>query len=463
MQRNSELTAAIAATRFTMGARPGDITAAGPDPVAWLKAQLMLPKLDPSLPDSLGILRQHRDLARAIKARKELSASNNMAMMSGSEPKDELATLRARFNRQRLGFVGDFFTASVNADNSLSWRLLDFFSNHFSVSGSGQTTKTIVPTLERDAIAPNLLGNFSDLLIAVSTHPAMLIYLDNVSSFGPRSKLANKKANRGLNENLAREILELHTLGVNGGYTQTDVEELAMAISGWSTVRAPRLDASSGSGFAFREGGHEPGTRKVLGNSYRPDGLGQGKAILNDLSVHPSTAAYVSEKLVRHFVADVPPKELVNAMVTAWLASDGNIKQVITTMIEHELAWHSEQQKLKTPRELLISAARASASTKIGSREVWQSLTELGQQPFSAGSPAGFSDQRDAWEGAGAFRNRIQWAARFAKLVSVNALTMAQESLGPLLSAKTQSVLKREVNQEQARTLFLMSPEFQTR
>tara|TARA_B110000003_G_C16653214_1_gene535224 strand:+ start:6376 stop:6969 length:594 start_codon:yes stop_codon:yes gene_type:complete len=194
------------------------------------------------------------------------------------------------------------------------------------------------------------------MLIAIEQHPAMLSYLNNEKSFGPGSAMGRRKK-VGLNENLAREILELHTLGVGGGYSLQDIQELAMAISGWSVSRPNKNDEPAG--FVYREYGHQPGKRTVLGKKYGQRGTRQGEAILRDIAHHPPTAKYVSFKLAQHLVADQPPEKLVSAMDKTWAKTDGNIKAMVTTLVNHDSAWHVPAQKYKAPREYVVSALRA--------------------------------------------------------------------------------------------------------
>jgi uncharacterized protein (DUF1800 family) len=221
----------------------------------------------------------------------------------------------------------DTLSQAITTNRPLAVRLFDFFSNHFSVSTGPTPMRGLAATLEREAIGPHLGGRFVDMLLAVERHPAMLTYLNNAQSTGPGSRLGRRGA-RGLNENLAREILELHTLGVDGGYAQTDVRELAMAITGWS-IGMPRRGEEPG--FLFRVATHEPGERRVLGRRYASEGVAQGERILRDLTRHPSTQQHLCVKLARHMVADNPPPALVTAMTERWRETDGSIPEVVRT------------------------------------------------------------------------------------------------------------------------------------
>ena len=253
------LQANIATNRFGLGARPNELAKAKHNPKAWLIKQLQLTpavSFNNNLPHS-------SDIAKKLNEYRLFKKKNKQNAMAGKAFEKNLDG--ERYKRQVFQqLTADTLLHAIKSDHSLNWRLLDFFSNHFSVSTSGSVMRALAPTLEREAIAPNLLGRFEDMLIAVEQHPAMLIYLNNEKSFGPNSKMKNKS--KGLNENLAREILELHALGVNGGYSQVDVIELAKAITGWS-VANPVKDKQSG--FKFRAYGHEPGIRSLFGKKYK--------------------------------------------------------------------------------------------------------------------------------------------------------------------------------------------------
>ena len=358
-------------------------------------------------------------------------------------------------------FTKDTLLNAITTKYPLQARLLDFFSNHFSVSDHNNKMKLLAPFLEREAIAPNLTGKFAELLIAVLQHPTMLVYLNNESSIGANSKLALRSKGKGLNENLAREILELHTLGVNGGYVQNDIEELAMAISGWSVHRRSRKP----SGFYYRPQAHQPGSRTVLKKDYKAGGIEQAEAILRDLAKHPSTAVFMSEKLARHFVSDEPDPALVKSMKDVWLTTEGNIAEVMRMMIDHPASWKSTLAKYKTPREFLISACRLCglSAKRLMDAPLLTSLEQLGQAPFNAGSPAGFSDQVMDWTGGEALLNRIDWVNQFAGAVKVDAVKLAKQTMPTILSSRTLSFVQRAESQRQALALLLMSPEFQRR
>ncbi|WP_353517743.1 DUF1800 domain-containing protein [Thalassotalea sp. SU-HH00458] len=434
----------IAANRFGYGACRDEVILASVAPINWLKSQLQPPTFSDEFPTSEEILQQHFKFTQNKNSKRKTinKVSKNYA------------------RKALVDMSADTIMRTINSSNSVSWKLLDFFSNHFSVSANGRLMTGLAATLEREAIAPNLLGRFEDLLIAVEQHPAMLIYLNNERSFGENSRLG-KKRKTGLNENLAREILELHTLGVNGPYRQHDVTELAKAITGWSVVNLKR---EQGSGFKFRSFAHEPGNRKLLGKKYQAGGINQGEQMLRDIAVDPATAKYICFKLAHHFVSEQPEQTLLKRMETTWHKTKGNIKQVMFTLFEAPESWVEQPQKFKSPRELLISSLRALASKPLADKLLFNSLISLGQQPFNSGSPAGYSDQENDWLGASALMARIDWVSRVASYRKrVNAETIMKSVLGNTVSELTyQSVLRAE-SRKQALILLFMSPEFQRR
>jgi len=460
-------TAEIAVNRFGLGAKDGELDEAKADPQGWLLAQIKPLALTRNFSDSQASIASVREY-RAVKIEQDkLQAQNKNAManklmdkeaMLADEPVDPVKQLRRESNQKSMRLAMNTLGHHIKTADSFQARLLDFFSNHFSVTGTNFNMRAVAPTLEREAIAPHIAGHFADLLIAVEQHPAMLVYLNNEQSIGPDSRVGLKRKQRGLNENLAREILELHTLGVNSGYTQEDVKELAKAITGWSVSLKPN-DA----GFIFRRATHQPGKRSVVGKQYADAGVSQGEKILRDLAVHPATAAHMSFKIARHFIQDEPSDALVNALKKRWLETDGHLAEVFKAMVQHPHSWNNELQKIKNPREFLISACRACDAHFLKPQQLFDSLLIMGQAPFSAGSPAGFGDTSVTWDGAEALMSRIEWADQFVGKIKLPATAIAQFSLGKHLSRDTQLMVKRAESRQQALALLLMSPEFQRR
>ncbi|MCF2946601.1 DUF1800 domain-containing protein [Paraglaciecola aquimarina] len=448
----------IAAHRFGFGASKKLIKQIE-EPKVWLlnqvspeniTAELGMLDLDWTSQQAIQAMALYR---KQKKLEKKPSESSENMMMTGSD-----ATKKA-VNKQSMKLVNRTISHAINSESPFYWRLVDFFSNHFSVSVNGQNMRALAPLLETEAIAPNISGYFSEMLLAVESHPAMLVYLNNEQSIGPNSKAGlRSKGKKGLNENLAREIMELHTLGVGAGYDQADVTELARAITGWGVDGAAKLN----SGFQFRAGLHEPGSRNVFGKVYRKGGVDQGIKILKDLAENPKTAEHVSRKLVTHFINDNAPQVIVDEMVTVWMQTKGNIPKVISAMLESPLSWSDYLAKFKTPREFLISTCRACDLKRLKPDFV-KSLAILGQQPFSAGSPAGYKDTQEYWAGPRAMMGRIEWAEHVSKFVKKVPMDLAQQALGSLLDERTAKAMSRAESKQQAVTLFLMSPEFQKR
>jgi uncharacterized protein (DUF1800 family) len=441
--------AIIAVNRFGLGASGNELSVAQQGPEHWLLQQLVNPVFDKTLGGSDAAFNTIADLKASKRRSRERKEKGKNVIKTYVEP-----------FRQRL--IKDSLSLSVNTQRPFAMRLLDFFSNHFSVSGSNPLLTILAPTLEREAIAPNLFGQFADLLIAVEQHPAMLIYLNNEKSVGPNSKLG--KRSRGLNENLAREILELHTLGQGAGYGLDDIRQLALAISGWSIVTEKE---DENPGFKFRSRGHEPGVREVLGKRYIDNGQAQGQAVLRDLAHHKKTAQLISYKLAQHLIADNPPKELVAAMTATWVKTEGNIKAVVTTLVQHPQSWQTQMQKFKTPREFVVSAIRAVNNSQTVDEEIikiaLRGLGMMGQKPFSVGSPAGYSQLNRDWEGSDALMKRIDWVNLLCKRSRQSPQAIAGRIFDSQLSPLTVKLLAGVESRALGLALLLLSPEFQRR
>jgi uncharacterized protein (DUF1800 family) len=334
----------------------------------------------------------------------------------------------------------------------------------------------IAGTLENEAIRPHVDGRFVELLTAVEQHPAMIAFLDNQHSVGRDSELARLAARRvargkpgrefGINENLAREILELHTLGVNGGYTQTDVTTFAQVLTGWSIGGGRgRLEGGIPGRFYFRDNLHEPGAKTFLGKTYYESGRRQGEAVLEDLAAHPSTARFIATKLVRHFVADDPPPAAVDRVARAYLKSGGDLPRVYAALIEAPDIWNADMRKFKTPEDFVFSTLRALHVSPGRPEEVLRSFDLLGQRQYTPGSPAGWPDTAKSWDGSDALMHRVLWASRAAARFEqgIDPVDLAASSLGAYLRPETVTALRRAASATQALALLLMSPEFQRR
>ncbi|MGD0095421.1 MAG: DUF1800 domain-containing protein [Terracidiphilus sp.] len=301
--------------------------------------------------------------------------------------------------------------------------MTDFWLNHFNVFlHKNEETPYYLVSFERDVIRPHALGKFEDLLVATAESPAMMLYLDNASSMGPDSVAAEKDKERaqkqnkpappsGLNENYARELMELHTLGVDGGYTQHDVTEMARVFTGWTVDRPAR-----GGGFFFDERKHEPGTKKILGEKVRDGGMKEGLEMLHRLAMRPATAQFVSRKLAIRFVSDDPPQSLVNRMARSYLASSGDIAAVLRTMFHSPELWQRDayRAKVKTPLEYVVSAARASDARTDHLMQLSYALDRMGMPLYGCVPPTGYSSNAKAWVNSGALVNRMNFALNLA-------------------------------------------------
>jgi uncharacterized protein (DUF1800 family) len=460
-----DLQAAMAATRFGLGARPGEIAEARRDPQGFLKAQIAPSRAKPG-----RVLSADRVLA--LKAFREAQAEFTVANRTRSADAEDLRqTLNARRRALRDGFEADVLQRAVwgaTTQTAFAERWFLFWANHFTVGpGSALQTATIGP-FETTAIRPHVFGPFTDLLLAAETHPAMLLYLDQNRSVGPSSALAQRMAGRpagreiGLNENLAREILELHTVGVNAGYTQADVTEFARALTGL-TFRG--FDATDQAGQShFRAIAHEPGPRTVMGVRYEVEGEAQSAAILRDLTSRPETARFISRKIARHFVADDPPPGLIARLEQAWLKSDGALDQVAAALISAPEAWAPEAKKFKTPYEFLISSWRATDTAPRAYNELAM-LNAMGQRPFHAPSPEGWPEEEAAWATPDGIIKRLVWTEGFAPKAVRNRdpSDLAAQALGARLSPTTATAIARSESRDEGLALLLMSPEFQRR
>ena len=476
--------AAIAANRFGLGARPGELATVEKDPAGWLKRQLN--GAAPVLTGE-GLKPSAETLARVLELRQEVAAERREKKKSADD--DDQAKVAAALKLPavyRPVYIDEAYARlahAVGTDRPFLERLTQFWTNHFAVSIDKVAVLGLAGAMEREAIRPQVTGNFTDLLMAVEKHPAMLLYLDNHASIGPTSKaarFADRRANGrgkgrklGINENLAREILELHTLGVDGGYTQTDVTTFAQAISGWSIGgedhgrRLAKLGRDNGKPgeFFFREAFHEPGAKRLLGRSYSDDGVRQGEAILKDLALRRETARHICTKLARHFIADDPPPAAVERLTQAWLGSKAHLPAVYAALIESPEAWERPLAKFKTPADYIYSSYRALGIPLREKRRSLQAFEALGQRNLMPGSPAGWPDTSADWDGSSALLKRIAWADVVAQRMgdARNARALAPQLLGGTLTEDTGRAIARAESGAQALTLLMASPEFMRR
>jgi uncharacterized protein (DUF1800 family) len=471
----------IAANRFGFGFRAGD-TPPG-DAKHWLIRQLQ--RYDPRAPVFQTLASRAEIASEMIAFRDENKArgpKRTAALAPGETPDPvKTAQMEARKALAKAGrdhyanAVAARFQVAVASETPFVERLVHFWANHFAVSADKLGVVALSGLLEIEAIRPHVLGRFEDMLLAVEQHPAMLLYLDQVQSIGPNSpagmRIAARGKQRGLNENLAREILELHTLGVQTGYTQADVTEFARALTGWTSAgvdkgRVAQLgdDAEPGS-FTFALPRHEPGGRIILGRRYDQQGVAQATAVLRDLAHHPATARHLAIKLARHFAGDDPPAALVDRLASRYAASGGDLSAMYQTLIDAPEIWASAQVKFKTPWDWTVSAGRALGMTQVEPKWVVNTLTELGQPVWRPKSPAGYDDIAPSWTGPDALYRRVEVAERLALRFATHGdpRALATQLFPDQLSDATATAIARAESPVQGTALLLSSPEFMRR
>jgi len=467
---SAPVSAAIAANRFGLGARPGELALIGGDARDWLRAQLRgaPPALvAPELRSSAAILAQALEVRREIQAQRKADSAAAAPAAADAAQQRLPQLLRPIYSSE----VTARLQHAVSTERPFLERLTQFWTNHFAISVDKQFLAGLAGSFEREAIRPRVLGNFGDLLLAVETHPAMQLYLDNYLSVGPNSLAAQRRARHdkprvGINENLAREILELHTLGVGGGYTQKDVTTFAEVITGWSIGgEGGRFAGGEPGRFLFRPELHEPGTKVVLGRRYADEGFGQGVAVLRDLARERATAHFIATKLARHFIADEPPPQAVARLAEVFVHSGGDLPSVYRALIDARQAWLEPLAKYKTPTDYVVSSFRGLEVPAEANRTPLAPFEVLGQRTWQPGSPAGWPDRSADWDGASALLKRLQWAdAVGARLGNRrDAMQLAPQMLGANLTDATRQALVRAASAAQAVTLLLAAPEFMRR
>ena len=470
------ISTSFAENRFGLGAR-GDGPAVGGDPRGWASEQLSC--FEPhvaGIPDSrivaielAGYFQDRAMAKRTAQANSPASALMTSASMPAQAPRTpELMAARVAGREVYATLVGARINSALTTPTPFAERLTHFWSNHFAVSAAKATTVGFAGLLEYEAIRPHLMGRFEDMLVAVEQHPAMLFYLDQATSVGPNSSLAQRGHNKkGLNENLAREVLELHTLGVRTGYAQTDVTEFGRALTGWTVAgisRGPAARFAQGEPgqFAFVEGLHEPGDRTIVGRRYRAGGEEQGRAILADLAVHPATARHLATKLARHFAADDPPPAMVARIEAAFLKSRGDLPTVYRALLASSEAWDPANVKFRNPWDWTVASLRAVGLKKIDGDATAALLTQPGQPVWRPDSPAGFDDIAAAWAGPDALVRRVEAAQRLVLRAGqgLDARTVAPRVLGASLTPATATAIARSESPATGLALMLVSPEF---
>jgi uncharacterized protein (DUF1800 family) len=417
-----------ALNRFGMGARRGERHRVS-DARGWLKAQLDsgIPPLHPTETTPAAIA----DALRALR-------------MPGQRDEQERRDARRRLVELAAGQARAALETRITSEQPFVERLVAFWSNHLCVSaGAKILVAPLAGSYERVVIRPHVLGRFEDMVLASAKHPAMLVYLDNFQSIGPSSPGARagqrNGARRGLNENYARELLELHTLGVNGGYSQEDVQELARILTGWTIeglraqnpqrpgprgrgmVRRTRAVPGGPIGFVFEELLHEPGAKTVLKERYSEAGVSEGERVIQALCRHPSTARFVATKLATHFIADDPPAAAVDRIAHAFRSSGGDLKVVARALVDEPEAWREDSRKFRTPQDWFVAVQRAFGSTEV-SQNAPAVLRQLRQPLWSPPSPKGFGDAMQEWADPDSLLNRGELARTISRLPSVAGL-----------------------------------------
>jgi uncharacterized protein (DUF1800 family) len=485
MSNSAKAEAVLALHRFGMGPRPRSIAAIGTDPRGALIAELDRPLVltaAANLPSSARAFRTVADAnarraARAKQAQQQAKkqqmaatpamSEDQMQGQAQSQDKDA-AEMAAKQAAEAVPDPGRPIylqeaklrtEAALAADIGFAERLVWFWSNHFCISAN--KIQSMSGAYERETVRANALGHFVDLLLAVEGHPAMLFYLDNLDSMGANS-IAGINRSRGLNENIAREIMELHTLGVRTGYTQDDVISFANVLTGW-TLLPPGADPQHGGEFTFNPRLHEPGAQTVLGKRYEQEDVEQGRAVLRDLAANPATATHVATKLARHFVSDAPPPALIEQMAKTFRDTDGDLKQVAIAMVSSDEAWRGPPSKLKRPGEWVVGMVRAAGITVVDPVRYTGGQQLLGEPLWRPSAPQGYPDNEASWiDGVG---RRLDVANNFAERIAGTADPQAiiEDVFASEIAAEVKQAVGRAESRQQALALLFMSGDFQRR
>jgi uncharacterized protein (DUF1800 family) len=475
MGSSAKTVAALALNRFGMGPRPGSIAAIEADPRGALLAELDRAGIGQvqagALPTSTQAFRTVADANAERQARRIVATRAQKQEKAAAEPSMAEAADNETAAKMAAEAVPDpgrqiylneakaRTDAAVVAEIGFAERLVWFWSNHFCISAD--KIQSMSGAYEREAIRPHILRRFADMLQAVEGHPAMLFYLDNGASMGPNS-IAGINRTRGLNENLAREILELHTLGVRSGYTQDDVIRFANVLTGWTLLPAGD-NPEHGGEFTFNRRLHEPGPQKIMDKVYEEAGVEQGRAVLRDLATHPSTATHVANKLVRYFLSDDPPAELVERLARAYRDTAGDLREVTKALVTSREAWTLPPTKLKRPSEWVVSMVRASGTSQVDPARFTAGQALLGEPLWRPPSPKGYADDEATWiDGMG---RRLDVANNFAERIAgrIDPDYVVETVLASTISSEVKQAVARAESRQQALALLFMSPELQRR
>jgi uncharacterized protein (DUF1800 family) len=442
--------ASIAANRFGYGARAEDAAAIARDPRGWLAGQIVA---------SAAPL-QTAGLENATARTREFLEARAAKGDGGAE-----IQLRRQLKENFRYETGRAIRVAAETPQPFQERLVRFWCNHLTVSAQRPGAAPMVVSYERDAIRPHIFARFEDLLIAATRHQAMLFYLDNAASIGP-SSAAGKMIKRGLNENHAREILELHTVGVDAGYAQGDVRELANILTGWSVVSpqvARRLGGTIGEA-KFIAAAHEPGPKTVLGQTFAEGGEAEGVAALMFLACHPATARRIATKLARHFVADRPADAVIARLEDVYRKTNGDLRALARALIDLPEIWQTPSAKVRTPFEFMMATFRLFGFTP-EDEKLPVMLQVMGHPIHTAPSPAGWPDEAKDWVAPEAMLRRIEWAAAVARRLPVREapVELAGRALGAVARPETMHAIAAAPSPQDGVALLLASPEFQRR
>jgi uncharacterized protein (DUF1800 family) len=473
---NDQCETLVALNRFGFGARPGDRAQAAADPRGFVRQQLENSNIglidDPALSstqDNLEMFFDDEDLPpdfREGPPRKKVPPARKPTYVLPKEYFVETGTQLEHEIYARE--AGARIRKQITSPCGFVERLVAFWSNHFAIIADKDLfCRVSVGSFEREVIRPHVLGRFADMLQAVEQHPAMIVMLDNYKSIGPGSK-TGKYFSKGLNENLAREILELHSLGVNK-YTQADVTSLARILTGW-TFTGPRGRTHKERGkYIFVDDWHEPGTHSVLGKNYSQSGKAQGEAALRDFALHPATATHIATKLVRHFIADDPPADLVERIALVFRATEGDLRAVALALLKAEAAWKIPLTKIRTPHEFVVAALRSVGYVPPTPVVPLNAIRYMGMTVWDPLSPKGFDDSAATWASPMGMKARLDFSAAVSAMMVERVpdlgdpLSVLDSVAGLAASKETQEAVERAQSRQQGLALLLMSPEFQRR
>lgn len=441
-----EVGAAIAATRFGYGARPQELLQIGDQPREWLLGQM----ISAPIPEALKSLPDSKDLLSDMLAARQKGRSS-------------MRVYRQEARKRALTEAATHLAVSLNSPTPFVERLVRFWTNHFTVSMVKPAVMPLVTAFEREAIRPNIFNSFYTMLHAVVSHPAMLIYLDNVNSLGPNS-VAGRGRKNPLNDRLARQLLEHFTLGEGSGYTQLDVRALAHMLTGWTVgVNNP---ATRGE-FAFRDSWHEGNFKEFLRRTIPSAGVLEGEAALDHLARSAATGKNLSHKMAQAFVVDDPDPGLASEIFAGFVVGGGRADGMARGLVEASEAWAPEQRKVKSPTDLVLSVLRSLDVRSRSGRRVLNAVRFLGQPPYQAPTPDGWPYSSLSWITPELLLERVEWCAEIAGITrppdGKPVPDLALDILGPLLKPATHRRLRVARDEVEALALLYASPEFQRR